>query len=1565
MGTNFYTVRNPCSETIRAKLCRILTIIFLLSTGFLPASAQTSSLSFTQLSTDFPAPGRGCEQWGTTDWDNINVPLIPAGNAASMNSYQRFVWGQIETAQGVYSFTDFDGYVNRAIAKGQMFSFGVMAMCSSCDMMPTYGYPTYVHNLMAAESQPDWHYSGNGYDLWVPNWNSPSYQSRYAALLNALAAHINSSSYNGVPYKNVIYYVDIRGYGDFGEWHTYPWVGTEPAGRAATETSLETIVNANKSAFPNNQLIIPMGAFDTDPGHSSRLPAQFGYYVLTTSNNYGQIGWRRDNYGDPQYNSWLTASPGSYNGNQFTPLILNKYKYAPIGGEPNNGLDAVSTCGSPYCDLLNEVTSFHVSSFGNGNYPGLNTSNSAFVANILGAAKTSGYRLVLTGGSISSTLSSGSAFNITLNWQNIGIAPVYENWNVVYELRDASGKVAWTGNSAFVPRLFEPGAATPASDNFTLGTVTAGTYNMYLIVRDPVGYKKPLPLAVSGRNADGSYLLKSNITVGTGSGNQAPTANAGSNQTIQMPAATASLTGTGKDADGTISTYAWTKQSGPGSGTISSASTANTNVTGLVQGVYVFNLTVTDNQGATATASVQVTIQAAAVGNQPPVANAGSGVTITLPTSTANLNGSSSSDPDGSIASYAWTKISGPAQFSIANSSTASTGLSNLVAGVYSFQLKVTDNAGATALDTVKVTVNAAAAQNQPPVANAGADVNLILPANVTNLNGTLSGDPDGSIASYAWTKISGPAQINLTNAGAVTAKASNLVQGIYTFALLVTDNAGATASDTVKVTVNAAVAQNQSPVANAGTNITVTSPANTANLNGTASKDPDGTISAYAWSQSSGPSAAAIASPATASSGISGLQQGVYNFVLKVTDNSGATGTDSVTVTVNAAANKPPAANAGSSKSITLPTNSVSLDGSLSSDPDGSIASYSWSQISGPSASRISNGSQAAATAGNLVAGQYIFELIVTDNSGVTAKAQVKINVAASGLQPPISNAGTNQTITLPTNSVVIDGSGSAASSGNSITSYVWTEGSGPSSIALTNTAQNTLNNLVAGTYVFYLAVTDNHAGVGIDSVIIQVNAASNKAPVANAGPGVAITLPVNTATLDGSASSDPDGTISSYSWTEVSGPNTPPVTGANTASLNLSGLIAGQYTYQLKVTDNNGASSTAQVKIIVAPAPNQLPYANAGSNQTITAPASTVNLDGSASYDPDGSITVYSWTKVSGPGSVTISNSNTATPSVIGLQPGTYVFELTVTDNKAATAKDQVTITVNPKPAQPNQNPAANAGNDLTITLPLSSITLNATHSFDPDGTIAAYSWAQTSGPSTSSISAANSATPTVSGLSVVGQYVFKLTVTDNDGATNDDWIAVNVNPAAPKGDLAPLADAGSSDTLDLPVSNYLLDASRSSDPDGTITSYQWEEISGPNTVTSTSMNASKVNVSNLQAGVYEFQVTVTDDRGATAVASMKIFVMQGSVAVDRLVIYPNPAHDVINGRITSSVRGTVRVNIYDMNGRAVLTDQIEKSGDVVEKTFTVSQLASGMYTIRVSIGNRKTLVRKFIKN
>lgn len=102
----------------------------------------------------------------------------------------------------------------------------------------------------------------------------------------------------------------------------------------------------------------------------------------------------------------------------------------------------------------------------------------------------------------------------------------------------------------------------------------------------------------------------------------------------------------------------------------------------------------------------------------------------------------------------------------------------------------------------------------------------------------------------------------------------------------------------------------------------------------------------------------------------------------------------------------------------------------------------------------------------------------------------------------------------------------------------------------------------------------------------------------------------------------------------------------------------------------------------IVYSPSGNLPPVADAGTDQGITLPTSSVTLNGSASDDPDGTITTYLWTKTSGPATYNIVSPSSATTTANTLVAGTYVFTLTVTDNLGAQHADNVTITVNPVP-------------------------------------------------------------------------------------------------------------------------------------------------------------------------------------------------------------------------------------------------------------------------------------------
>ncbi|HWJ27805.1 MAG TPA: PKD domain-containing protein, partial [Flavisolibacter sp.] len=514
----------------------------------------------------------------------------------------------------------------------------------------------------------------------------------------------------------------------------------------------------------------------------------------------------------------------------------------------------------------------------------------------------------------------------------------------------------------------------------------------------------------------------------------------------------------------------------------------------------------------------------------------------------------------------------------------------------------------------------------------------------------------------------------------------------------------------------------NKLPQVNAGTDQAITLPLNTVTLKGTAS-DADGSIVSYLWEKLSGP-ACTIATPGAAQTSVTGMQQGSYSFKLTVTDNMGATASDTVSVVVNKAPNQAPVADAGADQNITLPANSVQLQGK-GTDSDGTVTKYNWSRISGPFTYSFSDSTLASPVVSGLVAGTYIFKLTVTDNDGAIASDNITLIVNPAPNKPPVVNAGNDIVITLPINTIKLAGTGS--DSDGVISKYTWTKVSGPQqySIVSSTTDTTTVTALIAGDYIFRLTVTDNAGSTAFDEVKVTVKPAPNKIPVANAGADIEITLPVDSATLNGSGI-DSDGVISQYKWSKVSGPVSSSIKDVLNHLTTVSTLMEGTYVFRLTVTDNAGDSAYDDIKVIVHPKPNQIPLVNSGKDVAITLPVDSVKLSGSAS-DPDGTIVKYQWTKVSGAVGYSWSDSTVASPVIRNLKAGTYTLRLTVTDNSGATASDDVVIIVN---EAINQAPVADAGKDVTLTLPTDSIKLVGKGT-DADGQIAGYHWAILSAP------------------------------------------------------------------------------------------------------------------------------------------------------------------------------------------------------------------------------------------
>ncbi|MGV3768275.1 MAG: PKD domain-containing protein, partial [Chitinophagaceae bacterium] len=587
---------------------------------------------------------------------------------------------------------------------------------------------------------------------------------------------------------------------------------------------------------------------------------------------------------------------------------------------------------------------------------------------------------------------------------------------------------------------------------------------------------------------------------------------------------------------------------------------------------------------------------------------------------TATLNGTSSYDSDGSISSFNWSKVSGPSAGTLSNGASSSASLAGLVAGTYVYELTVTDNDGASSKDQVKITVNPAPVPNVAPVANAGSDITITLPVNTATLNGTSSYDSDGSISSFSWSKVSGPSAGTLSNGTSSSASLAGLVAGTYVYELTVTDNDGAYSKDQVKITVNPAPVPNVAPVANAGSDITITLPANTATLNGTSSYDSDGSISSFNWSKVSGPSAGTLSNGSSSSASVAGLVAGTYVYELTVTDNDGASSKDQVKITVNPAPipNQAPVANAGSDITITLPVNTATLNGGASYDPDGTLSTFKWVQVSGNA--NISNAGAMITAVTEFKEGTYVFELTVTDNKGATAKDQVTVTVLPEPNKAPVANAGADVSITLPQNLVVLDGSASYDPDGR-IAAYSWAKLSGPSPFTIynSNTASPTLPSLLEGTYVFELTVTDDKGAKATDRVTVVVKAQQvvNIPPVVVLQQTIRIQLPVSEAILDGSGSSDPEGKPLVFAWKQVSGPAEAAIATPEKSATKVLGLIPGEYVFELLVTDEKGATATGMVKVVVANStqryeelvnvyPNPVP---AGGNATIKVVTDSTN--------------------------------------------------------------------------------------------------------------------------------------------------------------------------------------------------------------------------------------------------------------------------------------------------------------------------------------------------------------------
>ncbi len=360
---------------------------------------------------------------------------------------------------------------------------------------------------------------------------------------------------------------------------------------------------------------------------------------------------------------------------------------------------------------------------------------------------------------------------------------------------------------------------------------------------------------------------------------------------------------------------------------------------------------------------------------------------------------------------------------------------------------------------------------------------------------------------------------------------------------------------------------------------------------------------------------------------------------------------------------------------------------------------------------------------------------------------------------------------------------------------------------------------------------------------------------------PLLQITSPANNSTTTGTqitvsgTASDPSQDPSGVAHVYVNNVEASYNSSNNTWTLANVSLALGTNQLVVRAVDQSSNETTVTITVTREVPPNQSPTAAAGADQTIALP-NTASLNGSATDDglPAGSTLTTTWSKVSGPGTVTFADLNAVSTTASFSTHGTYILRLTASDGDLS-ASDDVTVTVAPQ----NQAPTVSAGVDQTIALPATaSLAGVVTDDGLPAGSNLASTWSRVSGPGI--VTFGNPNLPeTAATFSQSGTYVLRLTATDGELTTQDE-VTITVHPE----NQAPTVNAGADQIITLPA-DAQLNGNVADDGwpfESTLTT-NWTVVSGPGTVTFAAPNVTVTTASFSVAGTYVLRLTASDSQ------------------------------------------------------------------------------------------------------
>lgn len=406
------------------------------------APERTFRVAPLGLGADLPNPLRGQYRW-------LGAEPTPA-TVTSNDVYYRdqVYWGRIEPADDAWDFSLIEAGLAQAASRGGKFGFRVMAYCPGCWMESRTDLPPVTPPFVPR--QPDGH---------VPDWSSAAFIGQWQELMAELGRRYGDDPRLG--------YVDVGGYGSYGEWHV-------DTGRPISDAGGLAIVKAVTTAFPAKHVLL-----------NTMTPVPFTLKALRANRN---LGLRTDSLGCPDMYSTVPADA----------RLQDVWRTRPFFSEWCTRADPVLGA--------EQARRFHVSTLSSGNMPwqveSLTARQRAAYARALA---TAGYRIRLRSVTLPDAFAAGSRITVRTSWVNQGTAPTYDAWRVdLTFVRAATGRTVTRS-------LGQPLGGLVGSDRSTARVRTSGLargrYDVLLSVVDPAGYSAPMHLANAGRSPTGAYRV--------------------------------------------------------------------------------------------------------------------------------------------------------------------------------------------------------------------------------------------------------------------------------------------------------------------------------------------------------------------------------------------------------------------------------------------------------------------------------------------------------------------------------------------------------------------------------------------------------------------------------------------------------------------------------------------------------------------------------------------------------------------------------------------------------------------------------------------------------------------------------------------------------------------------------------------------------------------------------------------------------------------------------------------------------------------------------------------------